>query len=417
MSLLLEAIKHSERSADDAARTAAQAAPEAPVSPVPDDVGDARQRAKARLLAPAAGPRRRLVLAVLGVFGVLAIAGVAALFAVDEATLAGWMGAPMPSPPPLASAAPPEPVAPIAPAATIPPNSPESPTSADGKPGEKAGEGSDEKPAAEPGAPTNSPGTANAAAPAVTPPTAAAAPAIPRPRETAADASVRQVRVTTVSIRPADAASAAPSARKEAARPKAPSPPPAEPEDHGARAYQAASAGDHESARNLYVKALKTDPLRRDALLGMARLAHNAGRFEEAARHFEAMLLLDARDADALAGLAFLRGASDPVGWESRLNAAAADRGENAQLFLALGWVLGEQRRWGEAAGAFSRAVALIPENGSAWFNLGVALERSGSLTAAVPAYSRAAQLPGETARAAAERIKRLAAASEEHGK
>lgn len=179
-------------------------------------------------------------------------------------------------------------------------------------------------------------------------------------------------------------------------------------EDAAQLAYHAASEGDVGTAERLYVEAIRRDPARRDALLGLARLHASAGRSVEAARYYEAALAVDSRDPDALAGLAFLRGKADPVTWEARLRAALSDRGEHAQLQLALGLVLGEQKRWGEAVQAFSRALALNPNDGYAWFNLAVALEHSGSLAAAAEAYQRAMQAPEPLASRAKRRLSEI---------
>lgn len=179
--------------------------------------------------------------------------------------------------------------------------------------------------------------------------------------------------------------------------------------EHAAQlAYHAASEGDVGTAERLYVEAIRRDPARRDALLGLARLHASAGHTAEAARYYEAALAIDSRDPDALAGLAFLRGKADPVAWEARLKSALSERGEHAQLHLALGWVLGEQKRWGEAVQAFSRALALNPNDGYAWFNLAVALEHSGSLGAAAEAYQHAMQAPEPLASRAKRRLSEI---------
>lgn len=179
-------------------------------------------------------------------------------------------------------------------------------------------------------------------------------------------------------------------------------------EDAAQLAYHAASQGDAATAERLYVEAIRRDPTRRDALLGLARLHASAGHTAEAARYFEAALAIDSRDPDAIAGLAFLRGKADPVAWEARIKSALSERGEHALLHLALGWVLGEQKRWGEAVQSFSRALALNSNDGYAWFNLAVALEHSGSLGAAAEAYQRAMLAPEPLASRAKRRLSEI---------
>ncbi|HJW25910.1 MAG TPA: tetratricopeptide repeat protein [Rhodocyclaceae bacterium] len=160
-----------------------------------------------------------------------------------------------------------------------------------------------------------------------------------------------------------------------------------------AAGYAAMANGNLEAARDHYQAALKSDQRSRDALLGLAVAALREGRSEEAARRYDQLVSLDPRDPDANAGLALLRGAMDPVGYESRLRSLLGERGDNAALHHALGALLAQQHRWGEAQEAFFRAVTLAPRASDYHFNLAVSLDHLGQYSQARSYYRQALDL------------------------
>lgn len=160
-----------------------------------------------------------------------------------------------------------------------------------------------------------------------------------------------------------------------------------------AAGYAAMANGNLEAARDHYRAALRSDQRSRDALLGLAVAAWREGRSEEAARRYDQLVSLDPRDPDANAGLALLRGAMDPVGYESRLRSLLGERGDNAALHHALGSLLAQQHRWGEAQEAFFRAVTLAPRASDYHFNLAVSLDHLGQYSQARSYYRQALDL------------------------
>lgn len=159
------------------------------------------------------------------------------------------------------------------------------------------------------------------------------------------------------------------------------------------RGFAASEAGDLASARVAYDRALRADPLNRDALLGLATLDVRDGDYERAATNFARVLELDPRDPVAAAGLIGLRGTVDPVQAESQLKNLLAGQPSSAILHFALGNVFATQARWAEAQQSYFRAVAAEPENPDYEFNLAVSLDHLHKERLALEHYQRALAL------------------------
>jgi len=159
------------------------------------------------------------------------------------------------------------------------------------------------------------------------------------------------------------------------------------------RGFAALQAGDLAAARNEYDRALKADPVNRNALLGLATLDVRVGDYDRAAANYARVLELDPRDPDAAAGLIALRGSLDPVQAESRLKTLLAGQPDSAVLNFALGNVLAMQSRWAEAQQAYFHAVAAEPENPDYEFNLAVSLDQLHKEKLALEHYQRALAL------------------------
>ncbi len=159
------------------------------------------------------------------------------------------------------------------------------------------------------------------------------------------------------------------------------------------RGFAALQAGDLAAARNEYDRALKADPVNRNALLGLATLDVRVGDYDRAAANYARVLELDPRDPDAAAGLIALRGSLDPVQAESRLKTLLAGQPDSAILNFALGNVLAMQTRWAEAQQAYFHAVAAEPENPDYEFNLAVSLDQLHKEKLAIEHYQRALAL------------------------
>jgi len=158
-------------------------------------------------------------------------------------------------------------------------------------------------------------------------------------------------------------------------------------------AYQAYNAGDLARARNDYQQVLLSSPDNRDALLGLAAVETQAGRFEAADRYYTRLLELDPRDAHAQAGLIGLRGQVDPLAAESRLKSMIASQPEASFLHFTLGNQFAAQGRWAEAQQAYFQAYSSDTENADFAYNLAISLDRMHQTKAALEYYQRALAL------------------------
>ncbi|MFN6960642.1 MAG: tetratricopeptide repeat protein [Rhodocyclaceae bacterium] len=156
-------------------------------------------------------------------------------------------------------------------------------------------------------------------------------------------------------------------------------------------AQQAEQRGDLPAAARHYAEAIRLEPLDRAAALGRARALAQLGDVAGAESLYESLLARDSRDADALAGLALLRGGSDPSGWQARLEAALEMRPDHAGLHAALGVLLADRSEWRAAAQAFARAARLTPK-AEFFYNQALCLDRAGQLAEALTSYRQALQ-------------------------
>ena len=227
------------------------------------------------------------------------------------------------------------------------------------------------------------PATPSAAATAQpTAPPPLSPPAAPTARPTAAEASARSEPRARPS-RPSPAADQTAPARplrlsKSAAQP------PLE------RAYDGLQAGRFDEAQRDYEQVLRGDAKNTDALLGLATIAARQGLSEQAQGYYLRALESDPNDATAQAGLSNTRGQADPGLAESRLKSALAGQPESSALHFALGNVYSRQSRWSEAQQAYFKAYSSDPENADFIFNLAVSLDHLHQNPLAVQYYQMA---------------------------
>ena len=187
---------------------------------------------------------------------------------------------------------------------------------------------------------------------------------------------------------PQPSAAADASARLEPlARPSRPSPPartsPASPlrlsksaaQPPLERAYDGLQAGRLDEAQRDYEQVLRSDAKNTDALLGLATIAARQGQSELAQGYYLRALESDPNDATAQAGLLNTRGQADPGLSESRLKSALAGQPQSSALHFALGNLYARQSRWSEAQQAYFRAYSGEPDNADFIFNLAVSLD------------------------------------------
>lgn len=141
------------------------------------------------------------------------------------------------------------------------------------------------------------------------------------------------------------------------------------------RAYEALQADNLNDARRDYEQVLRGDARNTDALLGLATIAARQGQASSAADLYLRVLEADPKDVTAKAGLINLKGQSDPALTESRLKTLLVNQPESPPLHFALGNLYASQTRWSDAQQAYFRAHTGEPENADYLFNLAVSLD------------------------------------------
>lgn len=159
-----------------------------------------------------------------------------------------------------------------------------------------------------------------------------------------------------------------------------------------AAAYQAYRNGDFAAAWQLYRTVLQQDAKNRDALLGMAAIAQQQGQDASAAQYYGQVLTLDPRDPAAHAGMSALT-TGNAASTESRLKLLLMHRPDAAALHFALGNLYAGQSRWGEAQQSYFNAANREPDSSQYAFNLAVSLDHLAQGKLAAQYYQRALQL------------------------
>ena len=181
------------------------------------------------------------------------------------------------------------------------------------------------------------------------------------------------------------------------------------------QAYAALQSGNLDLARQQYGDAARSDPRNINALLGLASVAMQQGRDEEAGRLYFNVLELEPRNPYAQTGLIALLGQADPLSAEAKLKQLIA-RAPAATLYFTLGNLYADQSRWAEAQQAYFQAHHLEPANPDYAYNLAVGLEHVGQPRLAADFYRRAVEQARNRGRAgfdlarAQDRIRELAA-------
>jgi len=173
------------------------------------------------------------------------------------------------------------------------------------------------------------------------------------------------------------------------------------------QAYEAWQADRLDDARSGYEEVLRSDARNPDALLGLAAIAIRRSQFEHAQDLYLRVLESDPGDATAQAALINLRGQNDMGSSESRLKTLLASQPDSAVLHYALGNLYARQGRWRDAQQAYFQAYAADPDNADYIFNVAVSLDhlRQSKLAAQYyrMALSAAATRHGTFDRQAAE--------------
>ena len=141
------------------------------------------------------------------------------------------------------------------------------------------------------------------------------------------------------------------------------------------RAYDTLQTGRLDDAQRDYEQVLRGDAKNTDALLGLATIAAQRGQIEQAQAYYLRALETNPNDATAQAGVISTRTQADADASESRLKTALASQPDSPALLVALGNLYARQGRWSEAQQVYFRVYATEPDNPDFIFNLAVSLD------------------------------------------
>ena len=156
--------------------------------------------------------------------------------------------------------------------------------------------------------------------------------------------------------------------------------------------YRALASGNVAIAQREYSAALDLDPNNIDALLGTASAAARAGNSTLAAAAYAKVLRFEPGNQDATAALTILN--HDPTSTEaneSRLKVMiAGDNERRPALHAALAGVYAGDGRWTDAAQEYFTALSMDPGDANLAFNLAASLDQNHSAAAALTYYAQA---------------------------
>lgn len=158
-------------------------------------------------------------------------------------------------------------------------------------------------------------------------------------------------------------------------------------------AYQAFTRGEDVSAQQQYRQVLQHDARNVDALLGMAAIAQRQSREADAAGWFQKVIEVDPQNSIAQTALVNPLVNNDKSDAESRVKNLLAHQPEAAHLYATLGNIYAEQNQWASAQAAYFDACRFAPNNADYAFNLAVSLEQMGKQKLAFAQYQRALDL------------------------
>jgi tetratricopeptide (TPR) repeat protein len=153
-------------------------------------------------------------------------------------------------------------------------------------------------------------------------------------------------------------------------------------------------------------------------MLGLAFIATQENRNDDAMREYLRILRLDPRNTVAQAAMIGLVGRADPTGAETRVKQLIA-REPSSFLHFILGNVYADQSAWPQAQQSYFQAQALEPDNADYAYNLAVSLDHLRQSKLALNYYRRAETLASARGRAnfnvsqARERIRSLSGQAE----
>ena len=151
-------------------------------------------------------------------------------------------------------------------------------------------------------------------------------------------------------------------------------------------AWQAYQNGDLNQAEHLYLQVLLSDARQRDALLGLAAIAQQRGDLADAQALYQRLLRFNPQDEGATAALLSLNSAQMP-----EKDAVQLEQSGHADPTV-LGHYFAAQQRWSPAQGQFFLAYTANPNQPDAALNLAVSLDHLQQIPLALRYYRQALQ-------------------------
>ena len=157
--------------------------------------------------------------------------------------------------------------------------------------------------------------------------------------------------------------------------------------------YAALVAGRWDDAAQHYNQALKANSEERDALLGLAYVAQQKGQRDDAQLLYRRVLRQEPSNAIASAALLALNSEADSTQTASRAKELAMRQPDSAATMSMAGTAAVREGLLADAAQLFARAQFLEPANPMHAYNHAVALDRLGQHSAAAVQYEQVLKL------------------------
>lgn len=158
-------------------------------------------------------------------------------------------------------------------------------------------------------------------------------------------------------------------------------------------AYGQLGQGNFVEAEAGYQRALAKNPGEIDAMIGLAYIARQQGRRDDALDYYQRVLRLQASHPVAMSGVLEVSAEGDARLAASRARELAERNPDSPAALATLGGMLAREGRIGEAQQAYFRALSLEPANAFHAYNLAVALDRLHKTAQAATYYERAIAL------------------------
>ncbi len=162
-------------------------------------------------------------------------------------------------------------------------------------------------------------------------------------------------------------------------------------------AYEALQSGRLSEARQHYENVLQRQAKQTDALLGLANIDAQEGQVIDARRRYEDVLAIE--PANKVAQLGWLYTYQSDVSSKGLtvLQEMLSTYPKNPDILLAIGHQYAKQSKWSEAQKAYFNAFTAQPDNPVIAYNLAVSLDKLEKYKAAVSYYEKAISLKTRT--------------------